>query len=202
MNQAELRREETRGIFALGVIATVIAFRQEFAATSSLAASLVFLIAAQWGLYVFLMTVGVSDDVFKPTVIEACLIYAKLAFWAGVAGVGVVIALSVGGLFLGGVARGLTLCDPSGIVCFHGLFGILALPIVAAVYIWFFRAAHIWREAWSWMTSDIRNWWVRKRADVVPQIAVGKVAGPRRARTPGRRTSTRTRKNNNAPRLS
>jgi hypothetical protein len=84
----ELLREEVRGIFVLGVIGTLLALGRGLDVKVFLDISLADLtngLVLFWGIYVVVMAVGVSDDVFKSSVAEFCRGFAKFYFLMGLA---------------------------------------------------------------------------------------------------------------------
>jgi hypothetical protein len=161
MDKEQLHREEVRGLFALGVIATILAYRHEFVAIispgSPLGGLIVWVVAINWGLYAFLMTVGLSDDVFKPSISRNCFTLAKFAFWGGVADVAAATIIVIVGLLIGGIGSNIVLCDPLGILCFHSLIGIMVFPIALVVWIIFMKASLIWGPVWKWATKDLKR---------------------------------------------
>jgi uncharacterized membrane protein len=85
----ELQREEVRGIFVIGVIATLLVLVTELPSvqiiTPELHLSNVFIgIIVMWGAYSFLMAVGMSRDIVRPTVAFGFRALAKLYFLFGI----------------------------------------------------------------------------------------------------------------------
>ena len=81
------KKEEIRGLFVLGVIATVLAFRGDLQKIVSPSGgnlgALVPVLALTWGVYAFFMTIGISDDIFKAKACRVCTSIAKSIFWLG-----------------------------------------------------------------------------------------------------------------------
>jgi hypothetical protein len=82
-------REEIRGLFVLGIIATLLAVRGQIAysikfpfATLDLAVILNWLIL-YWGIYAVLMAVAVSDDIYKKSIQAICAGLARVMFKSG-----------------------------------------------------------------------------------------------------------------------
>jgi hypothetical protein len=89
MTKELLHHEEVRGLFVLGVIATVLAFKNELESVilpsgGRVGEGVIFALAANWGIYALLMAIGLSDDVFKPRVCSICLSMARVALFVGV----------------------------------------------------------------------------------------------------------------------
>jgi len=61
LSDIDYTREELRGLFAIGAIASLAAFKSEIEASPFSVA--VIMLATFWSLYVFLMAVGISTDI-------------------------------------------------------------------------------------------------------------------------------------------
>jgi hypothetical protein len=88
-----LQREQVRGLFVLGVIATLLGVRNEVdlmvkrgSIHAMISAGVSFLIF-YWGLYAFLMSVAVSGDIFNKTTITISYTFAKAMFKIGIGGI-------------------------------------------------------------------------------------------------------------------
>jgi hypothetical protein len=81
--------EELRAIFVLGVIGSLLTVEHILGAaqiTSNISFRTVTLyLIIYWGLYVFLMAIGVSDDIVNPRITHACVKYAIVFFILGIA---------------------------------------------------------------------------------------------------------------------
>lgn len=87
----DLFREEVRGIFVLGVIATLLTLR-EFGPNPVLLANPAFALrdlelyfSGIWGLYIFFAAIAVSDDWIWPRLAKMCHVAAKTNFHVGIA---------------------------------------------------------------------------------------------------------------------
>jgi hypothetical protein len=84
----EFQREELRGILAIGAIASLVAVRGQLQSTTLLGfpiLPLVDFLLGFWILYVLAMAIGVSGDIFGPTISDFCRSLGKLFFAAGIA---------------------------------------------------------------------------------------------------------------------
>jgi hypothetical protein len=100
VKERDLRREELRGIFAIGVIAALFTVNQLYGKIKILDAPIELLtgyLLSFWFLYIMLMAVGVSDDIFGPLICDICLAGGRFLFMAGV--IGSVLLLAVAPLF-------------------------------------------------------------------------------------------------------
>jgi hypothetical protein len=87
-SDSRLFREEIRAIFALGIIGTIFAVKDalgiQFGFKDGFNA-IVTSFVLYWGAYIFLMTIGVSDDWINPSIAETCAFFAKASFVIGIA---------------------------------------------------------------------------------------------------------------------
>jgi hypothetical protein len=89
MSERELRREEVRGIFAIGMIAVLFSVNQRFGSIRVDGVPvefLTFLLLFFWSLYVLLMAVGVSGDIFGAELADFCRDFGHFMFMAGATG--------------------------------------------------------------------------------------------------------------------
>jgi hypothetical protein len=83
----DLGREELRALLVLGIIGTLLAVRDVL--KGDLAYSITFtdittLLMAYWGAYLFLMVIGISGDLVRRRVANACAIGAAFFFLLGI----------------------------------------------------------------------------------------------------------------------
>jgi hypothetical protein len=83
-----LRREEIRGIFAVGALASIYALRQRLDPAASFLdikiGPLLDILLASWTSYVFLMAIGVSPDIFGKRISGFCQGLAHFLFLMGI----------------------------------------------------------------------------------------------------------------------
>jgi hypothetical protein len=94
LKDSDLRREEVRGVFAIGVIAALFTVDQLFGTTKffdvtvpTLTGYLLFF----WLFYVLLTAVGVSEDIFGQQTSRICLAMGRSCFMVGIAGSAVIL---------------------------------------------------------------------------------------------------------------
>jgi len=84
----ELHREEVRGIFVLGVIASLLAAKDILGLALDFArftySSFLVILILYWGGYTVLMAVGVSSDLFDEAFAARCETLARFMFVSGV----------------------------------------------------------------------------------------------------------------------
>jgi hypothetical protein len=84
----ELHREEARGIFVLGVIASLLAAKDSLGLALDLAhftfSSFLVILILYWGAYTALMAVGISSDLFDEAFAARCETLARFMFVGGV----------------------------------------------------------------------------------------------------------------------
>lgn len=88
LSEGRLRREEARGIFAIATIATIIAVRSaiynaQLPLLEAPIGPLLDLLLMPWGLYVFFMAVGISEDILPYAMARQCIQLAYLMFRTG-----------------------------------------------------------------------------------------------------------------------
>lgn len=92
-----LHREEVRGLFVLGVIATLLAIRDSLnfrlVAWGFSGRDLTDVLIAFWGLYAFLMAIGVSGDLVRRGVARIAIVVARLMFSYGLGVFVMIIAM-------------------------------------------------------------------------------------------------------------
>lgn len=82
-----LAREELRALFVLGIIGTLLGVRDVldinlgYGITFSFVATLLMI---YWGIYVFLMAIGISDDLVRLRVANTCATAAAVCFILGI----------------------------------------------------------------------------------------------------------------------
>ena len=101
-----MKREEVRGLFVLGIIAIVVAYRSELAAIilptgPELGNGILIAFVGYWGLYAFFVIIAVSDDIFQKKVCKGCLFLARLIFWSGTLLLCSILILAVPVMLLG-----------------------------------------------------------------------------------------------------
>lgn len=88
-HKGDLRREELRGIFAIGVIAAIFTADQLYGKVEIFGATIEQLtgyLLFFWFLYILFMAVGVSDDIFGSKTSELSRTLGRLFFMAGAGG--------------------------------------------------------------------------------------------------------------------
>jgi hypothetical protein len=86
--RVNLEREEVRGIFALGVLGSLLGVwtaLQHFQVSSHISLlTLALGLIIYWGLYVFLMAIGVSNDFINRSFADFCVRVAQAYFVVGI----------------------------------------------------------------------------------------------------------------------
>lgn len=86
---SKLVKEQTRGLFAIAVIAAIISLKDSLHSIilpdgTRLGDAIFFVMAGFWGAYAFLMAIALSPDILRPRFCSWCEIKAKQAFGLGV----------------------------------------------------------------------------------------------------------------------
>jgi hypothetical protein len=154
VKQELLHHEEVRGLFVLGVIATILAFKNELASIITptgglIGDAVVLVLAATWGSYAFLMAIGLSDDVFKPRVCSACLRLARLLLWLGVYYFSIVIIVGIASFLFGEAWFHNALCL-TGLGCVSFSL-VVSIPIIGTLFIVWSMTSGIFDPAWRKM---------------------------------------------------
>ncbi len=89
--EIDLKKEEVRGLFVIGIIASLLAARDSFSWTVQLpygvmidSKSIVNGFLLYWGLYAFFMVVALSDDVFNEKVANDCAVTGHFMVFFGI----------------------------------------------------------------------------------------------------------------------
>jgi len=81
-------REQIRGVFAIGTIASIVALRDRIDVGTSYfgirIVPLLDILLGAWVFYVFLMAIGVSEDLFPKVFSRFCVGVARMMFFLGV----------------------------------------------------------------------------------------------------------------------
>lgn len=88
MYHIDLHREEVRGVFVLGIVATLFLAKDylsfKFPYGSTLFTEYVNSLILFWLVYAFLMAIAVSDDIFSETAIRICIAGGQTCFQCGI----------------------------------------------------------------------------------------------------------------------
>ena len=94
-------REQIRAVFAIGTIASIIAIRDRIDPAMSFLgikiSPLLDVLLFTWISYVFLMALGVSEDMFGKTISRLCVFLARISFFFGI---GLILLIVVPSLLL------------------------------------------------------------------------------------------------------
>jgi len=88
MYRIDLHREEVRGVFALGIVATLFLVKDylsfQYPYGSTLFTVYVNLPIILWIIYAFFMAIAVSDDIFSDIAIRICVAGGRACFQSGI----------------------------------------------------------------------------------------------------------------------
>jgi hypothetical protein len=120
----KLLKEEVRGLFVLGIIGSLLALGRmldvkifDDVSLATLTSGLI----GYWLVYVFLMAMGISDDIIRPGIARFCTGVARIFFLAGLA-ILMIVPILFGVFYL---------LRPIGV------YALLAIPIVIVVVVLF-----------------------------------------------------------------